>query len=183
MTYDETLVIMSILKANFPAHAGKLDKAGAVSLAKLWEYQFKDYDAKIVTAAVMAVISSKSGDWFPQVADVMDKVHLLTTPQSMTAQEAWGIVAKAIQNSTYGSRDEFEKLPPTIKRTVYAPEQLKEWAAMKPEIVQSVIASNFMSSYRAKAKHESEIQALPSDVRLMLDKSIGGLMLDKPSET
>ena len=35
--------------------------------------------------------------------------------------------------------------------------------------IQSVVASNFQRSYRAKETRRRELEALPSDVRLMID--------------
>lgn len=89
----------------------------------------------------------------------------------MAPQEAWGLVWRAVQRSAYNSREEFERLPPMLRRLVGTPEQLKAWAQMDANTVQSVIGSNFQRSYQERAKQESEFQALPSDIKQM----IGGL--------
>lgn len=89
----------------------------------------------------------------------------------MAPQEAWGMVWRAVQRSAYNSREEFERLPPMLCRLVGTPEQLKAWAQMDANTVQSVIGSNFQRSYQERAKQESEFQALPGDIKQM----IGGL--------
>ena len=61
----------------------------------------------------------------------------------MTAQEAWNLVARAIRNSGYESRKEYDNLPPDIQRLVGSPEQLRDWAMMDSSTVHSVVASNF----------------------------------------
>lgn len=86
----------------------------------------------------------------------------------MTELEAWGLVATALRNSAYGSVGEFAKLPPAVKRVVRNPEQLREWALMDADEVQTVIASNFQRSYRTAAKQERDLQALPSSIRQFL---------------
>ena len=99
----------------------------------------------------------------------------LTAPNEMTEQEAWSLVLKALSNGTYGSQKEFDKLPPVLQRLVGSPNQLKEWALMDSDTVNSVVASNFQRSYRARAANEREFLALPSDVRQAMGQLTGGM--------
>lgn len=52
-------------------------------------------------------------------------------------------------------------LSDTVRRVVGSPSQLREWAMMEPDTVQSVVASNFQRSYRSRAASEKEFAALP----------------------
>ncbi|MFR8332153.1 MAG: hypothetical protein ACLU9S_07140 [Oscillospiraceae bacterium] len=79
--------------------------------------------------------------------------------------EAWNLVAKALRNSAYGSEEEFAKLPPAVQRVAHSPFQLREWALMDADTVQSVVASNFQRAYTARQKSDREFDALPPAVR------------------
>ena len=70
----------------------------------------------------------------------------------------------------YEAREEFEKLPESVRRIVGAPSQLRDWAMMDCDTFNSVVASNFQRSYRAAAQREREIASLPPDVRALVDQ-------------
>ena len=78
------------------------------------------------------------------------------------------MVWRAVQRSGYNSREEFNRLPDTLRRLVGSPEQLKAWSQMDADTVQSVIGSNFQRSYTARRKADADYNALPADVKQML---------------
>ena len=78
---------------------------------------------------------------------------------------------KATRRSILNSKEEFEKLPPILQRLVGSPSKLKEWALMDADTVNSVVASNLMRSYKVIAEKEKEFQALPSNVRAVLESA------------
>jgi hypothetical protein len=178
MNRQETIGLMALLKVNFPAHASRLDKQTADQMVNLWQYQFRDDSAQTVTAAVMSLIATKHGDWFPQVADVKEAMHRVTQPQEMTEQEAWALVRKAASNSFYGqAAKEFDKLPPILQRLVGTPNQLRDWGMMDSDTFNTVVASNFQRSYRARVKSDKEYQALPADVKELIGGVSDKMML------
>ena len=75
------------------------------------------------------------------------------------------------------ARAEFDKLPPVIQRLVGAPSQLQEWAQMDSDTVNSVVASNFQRSYRARAKNERDYLALPSSVKSYMATLADGMKM------
>ena len=62
----------------------------------------------------------------------------------------------------------FNNLPPILQRLVGSPNQLLEWGRMGNEALNTVIASNFMRSYRVRAEHEREYLLMPGDVKSYL---------------
>ena len=86
----------------------------------------------------------------------------------MTPQEAWNLVAKAIRNSAYESREEFDKLPTDLQRLVGSPNQLRDWALMDSDTVHSVISSNFQRSFSIRKKADDDFKALPGDVQTLV---------------
>lgn len=165
MTREETLVIMSVLKANYPAFYREMKRADAEAAVNLWAEMFADDEARIVAAAVKAYIASDTRGFPPHIGAIKESIRKITHPDEMSDMEAWGFVSKALSNGLYGAETEFEKLPPVIRRIVGSPAQLREWAAMDSDVVQSVVMSGFRKSYAARAQSEREYLSLPPDVR------------------
>ena len=134
----------------------------------LWSAMFSDDDFMIVAAAVKALIAGDEKGFPPVIGQVKARIRQITQPQEMTEGEAWALVAKAIRNSAYDSRKEFDALPEQIQRIVGAPSQLRDWGTMDSDTVHSVVASNFQRAYRVKAEQKRNYAALPSDVKAMI---------------
>lgn len=165
MTIQETGVVMDILSTAYPAfYKGK---TADVKTLRLWAEMFAEDDVRLVCAAVKALIATKTDSFPPVIGAVKEKIRMISKPEEMTELEAWDFVRKALTNSAYNSVEEFNKLPPVVQAVVHTPEQLKDWSRMDEATVQSVVASNFQRSYRAKAKAAAEFEALPGEVKAM----------------
>lgn len=178
MTIEETGIIMDILTTAYPHFYGGPNAPDMVKALKLWAEMFARDDVALVAAAVKGLIETDDKGYPPGIGAVKEKLRLISGGEEMTEAEAWGIVAKALRNSTYGAREEFEKFPPVIKRIVGSPNQLREWGAMDSETVHSVVASNFQRSYKAIAQREREIAKLPPDVKALVEKISDGKKID-----
>jgi hypothetical protein len=117
---------------------------------------------------VKAFISGDGKGFPPAIGQIKERIRLITQPEEMTEQEAWTFVSKALRNSIYGSEEEFAKLPPEVRAVVHDPGQLRQWARSPDDTVQTVIASNFMRSFRAKQKATKEYMALPTEVKRLM---------------
>lgn len=165
---------MTILQANYPdSFKGQSDAVIAAKIA-LWHDFFKDHPKPVVYAAAKAFMATDTKGFMPNVGQIAEQIRKLKTPQEMTAMEAWGLVAKALRNSTYGFVEEFAKLPSAIQRVVGNPEQLKEWAMMDEEVVQSVISSNFQRSFKVRLENDQEYEKLPGDVKAFIGQFADG---------
>lgn len=170
MTRDEVIAILSILKSAYPNFYKSMTKSELNNIVNLWHQMFLDDNCKIVTEAVKALIVSFK--FPPTIADIKDKVDLITKPESMTEMEAWGLVRKAISDSFYNAGSRFAELPELIQRVVGSPTQLTQWGLMEPETVESVIQSNFMRSYKAKMIHAKEVDRLPESTKKMIGELV-----------
>lgn len=178
MTYGEICGVLAILKAAYPHSFKDMGRADAETTAKLWQRMFTDDPASDVTAAVYALISTRKEGFSPTIGEVKDKIQFMRAADALSASGAWALVAKAARNGLYGYEAEFAKLPPAIQKTVGQASQLREWAMMDENTLNSVVASNFMRSYRAVAKQEEELAKLPTELRLMLADVTNKIMLD-----
>lgn len=168
MTTDETLAVLAILKAAYPHSFKGMKEADGWAMVNLWQMQFADVSAQEVTAAVNALISTRTAGYSPTIGEVKEKMHTLRSATALSEQDAWALVSKACRNGYYGYKEEFAKLPPEVQRAVGQAEQLRDWAIMDVDTFQSVIGSNFMRNYRASQAREKEMQMLPQSVREMI---------------
>ena len=177
MDRAETIKILAVLKAAYPHSFKDITKRDAESMITLWSTMFQADPYEVVSAAVAALISTRTVGYSPTVGEVKEQMQRFNEPLELSEQAAWALVSKACENGLYGYKQEFEKLPPEVQRAVGAPEQLKEWAAMEIETVQSVVASNFMRNYRTQAKREKETAMLPPEVRQFIGGVADGMRM------
>ena len=165
MTKSDTLKMISILKAAYPHSFKDMTRAEADAMVNLWERIFRNDDPKEVSYALDALIATRTVGYSPTPGEVKEQIRKLKSREELDEQSAWAMVSKACANGIYGYREEFAKLPPDVQKAVGAPEQLRAWAMMDAETVESVVASNFQRAYRTTQKRESEMQKLPSEVQ------------------
>ncbi len=164
MTREETKAILAVLKAGYPNFYKDMTKEDAKNTVDLWATMFADDSARLVTEAVKSLICTLK--YPPTIADVKEKIALITQPLAMTEMEAWDMVRRAI--SYYHANEAFTNLPPMLQKIVGSPNRLREWAMMDSETVDSVIQSNFMRSYKAKVAQEKEYAMLPSSTKQLI---------------
>ena len=168
MNREETIKVLAVLRGAYPAFYRDITKQEAESTISLWGSMFDEEPYELVGAAVKAFISGDSKGFPPAIGQIKELIRKITQPEEMTEQEAWVNVSKALRNSTYGSEEEFAKLPKEVQAVVHDPGQLRQWAMSPADEVETVIASNFMRSFRAKQKATKEYQALPTEVKRLM---------------
>ena len=179
MTRSETAQLIALMQANYPDEFRTMSDEALHARVNQWAAMFRDDDAEQVKMAVIAHMASDTSRFMPPVGVIKNKLVSMRQGETMTELEAWGHVKAALRNSTYGSAAEFAKLPPVVQRLVGSPNQLREWAMMDSETVDSVVASNFQRSYKVRAKSDREYQALPSSVRGYISQIAAGMGMDK----
>lgn len=173
MTRDETKELLMMVQAAYPNFKPP-DKTTAVNM---WFVMLKDYDFKIVQVGLKAYIAADTNGFAPAIGQIIGKMHDIADKHGMIETEAWAIVSKAIRNGVYHSTEEFNKLPPEIKRAVGTPEQLFIWATDE-KYNEQVVSSNFMRSYRQVVAQKKDFEKLPSDVRKIVETASNGLLED-----
>lgn len=170
MDRNETMQVLTVLKAAYPHSFKGLSKRDANAMIALWQTMFANEPYEQVGAAVAALISTRKDGFTPTIGEVKERLAFAREQVSgaLSEQAAWAMVEKACRNGLYGYQKEFDKLPPEVQRVIGAPEQLKAWAAMDTETVNSVVASNFMRAYRVQRQREKEVSMLPPSVMGLL---------------
>ena len=180
MTKREIAEMLTVIQANCPDTAKGQSDAAFKSKVTLWYEFFQNYPKELVHAAAMAFIANDTKGFMPNIGQINDYIQKLRGQENMTEGEAWSYVAKAIRNSAYNSAEEFAKLPERIQRLVGSHNQLREWALMDAEILQSVVSSNFQRTFRARQKSDVEYERLPSRVKLLAQRFAGEVFKAMP---
>lgn len=178
MNRKQVIGMMAIIRANYPMYYQNKGKEELQSVVNLWWEMFKDDDADLVIRAVKMFIANDTKGFPPVIGQIKSRLVELTSPEEMTEQEAWNLVKKAVINSGWHAEEEFQKLPPVIQKLVGSPNQLKEWALMETNNFDTVIGSNFMRSYRIRAKQIKEYEALPGDIKKFISGMSDNLKLE-----
>lgn len=183
MNREETLTIMGVLKAAYPNYYRDMSRRDAEGIVDLWQAMFADEPLELVAAAVKTHIAGDRKGYPPHIGVIKDAIVRLTKPPelSMSEMEAWALVRKAIHGASMegwsrvwrnGVQDQrtsaerhFEALPPLVRRVVGNPNQLAEWERVDSQQIDTVIQSNFLRSWRARAEGERELLAMPADIR------------------
>jgi len=168
MERTDVLKIMAVLRGAYPQFYRDISRIEAEDTVNLWTDLFRGDDFALVMASVKSFIEADEKGFPPVPGQIKAKLRLISGRDEMTAIEAWNLVSKALKNGLYGAKEEFEKLPTACIRIVGSHTQLKEWAALDPDHVQSVISSHFQRAYRIISSREQEISRIPVDVKALI---------------
>lgn len=177
MNRAETTAVMTVLKTAYPRSFTNMTRQEAEDTIQLWHTMLEEYPAKYVNAAVKSLIATNQ--YLPSIAEVIERIKLLNGKKEIGEVEAWGMVKAAIRNSTYNSIEEFEKLPLEIQAALGSPSTLREWALSEDENSETVTASNFMRSYRAKVNNIKTIDAIPQNVKALIAEYSGRMAIEE----
>ncbi len=179
MTREETVQILSILRKAYPVFYKDISKRESEDIVDLWHMMFEDDDVLLVINAVKAFIATDDKGYPPVIGVIKKKMREISQPVAMTELEAWNYIKKAVSNSLYNSKEEYDKLPPTIQSLVGSHDVLREWSLIDTSKFDTVVQSNFMRSYKVRCEREKEIMALPLSVREFSNKIASTMRMDR----
>ena len=163
MTRDEVKEIIMIMTYTYPNYK----PADITATVDTWTAILSSYQFEHIRAALHSYILSDTKGFAPTPGQLIDKIPVKSF--DMTEMEAWGMVNRALSNSSYHAKEEFDKLPLVVQKTLGRFEVLQEWAGMEIDTVQSVIQSNFIRNYRTVLQREKERNKLPTRLREILE--------------
>ena len=170
MTTEEIRNVLAILKQAYPSSFKDISEEDARGTIKLWKLMFENEDPSMVNAAVISLIATRTVGYTPTIGEICQKLRELKQPSARTEQDAWSLVSRACRNGYYGYEEEYKRLPPDVQKAVGRPEQLKEWALIDGDTLESVIASNFKRAYRVILQREEDLLRIPASIREALPK-------------
>ena len=167
MTREETAKILAVMQASYPNYK-PIDLRTTLDA---WEMMLKEFTYQQVSMALKAFILSDTSAFAPSIGQLVDKINVITKQAEMSELKAWALVYEAICNSTYNAEAEFEKLPEVVKVAIGNHSNLKEWAQMDVDTVQSVEQSHFVRNYRAALEREKMNEKMPEDVKRIMEQT------------
>ena len=162
MTLKETNKILAIITETYPHF---LKDRNPEATASIWQRLLAEESYEVVEASLMAYIVTDSSGFAPSVGAIKKMISQYAQQNEMNDYEAWNAVVKACGNSIYNSKEEYAKLPREVQEIVGSPNQLREWAMMSPEEVETVIGSHFRRSYNARKESQKGYGMLPNSIR------------------
>lgn len=172
MTRDDTKQILAVIDATYP----NFKVENPTETINAWHFFLADYDYNKIAIALKAYVATSGSGFAPSAAELIDMANKSYQYNIETEQGAWDMVSKALRNSAYNSREEFEKLPPLVQKAVGSPAQLREWA-LDPNFNHSVESSNFKRQFRELAQQDIKLKRMPMEMRAMIEQS-NNMMLD-----
>lgn len=106
----------------------------------------------------------------PTIADIRTKATEIIAPdeEEISELQAWALVRKALCNSNYNAEGEFAKLPEACQIAVGSASNLREWALMDSDEVETVEQSHFIRNYRTALQRMKDDAKLPDNIKLLI---------------
>lgn len=167
MTREQVGKLLMTIQAYYPNY-NPPDKEITLNA---WYIMLAEYPEELVLQALRACIATNTSGFAPDVGQIMSKIQTISQPQELDGMTAWGLVSKALRNGTYGAVEEFNKLPPLVRRAVGMPDNLKNWATSDYQTIETVIQSNFLRTYETVVKRANEINRMPDNIKSLIEKT------------
>lgn len=147
MTANETAKVMAILQVAYPAFYGKKSVEEKRAAVSLWAELLKEYDSRLVTAAVKELIKTHSG-YPPDIAAVVERIRGIEDAArgEQTNEELWLLLKKAVSNGYYGAEEEFQRLPEVLQNYLRSPSQLREMSGIDSDTLNTVTRGQFLKT-------------------------------------
>ncbi len=177
MNENETGKILSVISEMYPSF--RKDR-NIDATARVWQKIFEHTPYAAVEQALMAYIATDTKGYPPMPGAINERILQARELCGLTENDAWVLVLRAVSRGIYNSAEEFAKLPEEVQRIVGHPRQLHEWALLDAGEVNTVIASAFRRSWRARKELEKSLGLSPA-LRLEEGKKRekGACFLDK----
>lgn len=173
MIKEETIKILSILKASYPNFYKDMSKKDAETTINLYTEMFSNTEANLVATAIKELIQHQS--YPPTIADIKNKIDELTQPYEETEAELWEIYKKIIQSGYYGDRSEFEELPEAIKTYLgNNPNRINELGMMESSTFNSVEKGIFLKQIKVIKEKAKSIRMMLPETRKYLNNFLSG---------
>lgn len=169
MTRDEVKKILIVIENTFSTF--KIENL--TQTIDVWFGFLQGYPYETIDTALKMYISTSGSAFAPSISQLISMTHKPKELSQIDEISAWRLVRNAIRRGLYYFQEEYDKLPQEIQRAVGEPSQLRDWAMLESEVIDSVIQSNFTKRFSQMQKRKNEIEAMPDKVKQLI-QGIGG---------
>ena len=175
MTPEETLSVFRKLKRHFTYFYHNLPESEFQAAVMDWHRHFANEDYRMVNFVIDMMIETRTDNSAPKIADVKKAIRDLVQASTgePTDEELWRILRKAASNGLYGSCDEFERLPPVLKRYCGSPSALREMAMQDEKTLDTVVHGQFLRQISDIRERQEYHDSLPEGVRDAVSRLYG----------
>lgn len=165
MTREETAAILKTLRLAYPNFYGRMKIDDMRDTLALWSTMFAEDDPRLVTAAVQDLIKTHSG-FPPDIADVKNKLRdmIASVTGEPTDEDLWLILVEALKNGYYGADEEFEKLPPILKRWCGSASRIRDLSQTDTTVLDSVVHGQFLRQITAMRSQQDFAERLSPEL-------------------
>lgn len=167
MRKDETVKILAILEVAYPNFYKGKTASERETVLTLWSSLFACDDFNLVQVAVLKLINEFK--FPPTIADVRERINDIINPQTDFGISLWNELTRAVSNSAYGSKEEFEQLSPLLKKWVKTSETLKELSQLESSVFQTVTRGQFLKNIEIEIRRERDIKTMPKSVLQVIE--------------
>lgn len=181
MTRDEAKHLVMMVSAAYP----NWKPLNLTETVDTWAVMLEEFDHDECLATLKSYILTDTSGFAPGIGQVIDRLQRRREGRELGELDAWSMVSKALRNSTYHAEEEFAALPPVLQRTVGNPSNLKEWAGMEMDTVNSVIQSHVVRNYRVAVESMRDDAKIPPALMGLLQdmrKEPEWVKIQKPQE-
>ena len=160
MTPKETAGILALMHEYYD----KMEPS-TQSTVKAWHLVLCEYSFDAIKDAVVSFVKSDAKGFPPKPGQLIAQITRNGAKDAEAeAQEAWVLIRKAISNAGTShdwlgdhldpkthAEHRFDELPPMVQRIVGNPQQLTRWGEMDTGQLDTVVQSNFLRAYKARA--------------------------------
>ena len=173
MTREETKKIVAVVSMTYP----NFKPDSMTDTVNAWHLFLEDYSYREISLALKAYVQTSGTAFPPSVSELINYVYKVGELNQISETDAWNKVRMATWDGLYHSKENFDALPEDVQLAVGSHEQLKAWAELDTETLESVIASNFKKAYRNALKRKNDIIRLPGELQGMISATADRLML------
>ena len=167
MERDDIKEIIKIIKVAYPNY----NPGDLKDTVDVWYMMLQDYAKEEIIIALKTYITNNTSGFAPNISHLIDNIHKMKEiGTELSDSQAWALVSKAISNSGYHAKEEFEKLPKIIQDIVGSPNVLKQWSQTDVKVLKD-ISESFMWSYKNELSKQKEIRRMPNEARVLIEKN------------
>lgn len=169
MTRDEVKQIMAVIITTYP----NFKVEDMTMTVETWLHFLEPYEYSAISNALGTYICNSGSPYPPALPQLISMTKPKPAPfelKVMPASEAWSLVRKALQNSSYNSEQEFSKLPAMIQQAVGSANQLQAWA-LDDDYNEGVTMSIFTKNYNAIIDRKNKYMQLTDAQKAEVDQA------------
>lgn len=164
MTREETVDLIRSLVSLYP----NWKPDNLTETVNAWHWALEEYPAPAIKAALQIYLKTDKTGFAPSAQQLISSMYSIKEKTALSEGEAWNIVKRALQDSTYHANERFEDFPETIKKAVGSANMLQQWAQAESKDVNTVIMSNFQRSYKTVCEREQYLGRIPEQISNLL---------------